>query len=119
MIYTECACSWYICVYVCMCVCVILAVIVGVICAFLVGLLCGVALMVAIPIAYIKCNGVTHRPSSLQNSPTGLTASPYSLPPSSSSQPTPLGPLYEDIELSTSTKDTVEFKHNVAYGYFK
>ena len=112
MIYTECACSWYICVYVCMCVCVFLAVIVGVVCAFLVGLLCGVALMVAIPIAYIKCNGVTHQRSSQLASPSSLKASP-------SSQPTPLGPLYEDIELSTSTKDTVEFKHNVAYGFFK
>ena len=69
-----------------------LAIVAGMFCTFLLGLLCGVGAV----IVYNKCSRKTH-----------------SLP----SQPLPLAPLYDDIELSTTTKHEVELDHNIAYGH--
>ena len=71
------------------------AVIFGV-CFFLLGLLCGAAAGVGAHIVYIKCSRKTHPPPS---------------------QSPPLAPLYDDIELPTTTKHEVELEHNVAYGH--
>ena len=71
---------------------VVLAVVAGVCCGFLLGLLCGVGAV----IVYIKCSRKTHPPPS---------------------QSPPLAPLYDDIELPTTTKHEVELEHNVAYGH--
>ena len=82
------------------CVCcvftVILAVVAGVCCTFVLGLLCGMAAGAGAVIAYIKCSRKTNPP---------LSQSP------------PLAPLYDDIELSTTTKHEVELEHNVAYAH--
>ena len=79
----------YICC-VCVCVCTVVpAVIAGVCCAFLPGLLCGMGGV----IVYIKCSRKTHHPTTSQS-------------------PTP-APLYDDIELPTTTKHDVELEHNV------
>ena len=74
-----------------MCI-VILAVVAAVCCGFLLGMLCGVSAV----IVYNRCYWKTHPPSS---------------------QPPPHAPLYDDIELSTSTKHGVELEHNVGYGH--
>ena len=66
---------------------VVLAVIAGVCCAFLLGLLCG---------AGGKCIRKTHPLTTSQSPPD---------------------PLYDDIELPTTTKHEVELEHNVAYGH--
>ena len=60
-------------------------------CAFLLGLLCGAGGV----IVYIKCSRKTPRTSQ-------------------SSHP---APLYDDIELPTTTKHEVEHEHSVAYGH--
>ena len=71
---------------------VILAVVAGVCCDFLLGLLCGVGAVNA----YNKCSRKTYPPPS---------------------QSPPLAPLYDDIELPTTTKHEVELEHNVAYAH--
>ena len=71
---------------------VVLGVVAGVCCAFLLGLLCGAGAV----FVYNKCSKKTHPPPS---------------------QPPPLAPLYDDIELPTTTKYEVELGHNVAYGH--
>ena len=71
---------------------VVLGVVAGVCCGFLLGLLCGAAAV----IVYIKFSRKTHPPPS------------HSPPPA---------PLYDDIELPTTTKHEVELGHNVAYGH--
>ena len=78
---------WCVCVFT-----VILAVVAGVCCAFLLGLLCGVGAV----IVYTKCSRKTHPPPS---------------------QSPPPAPLYDDIELSTTTKHEVELEHTVAYAH--
>ena len=80
---------WYLCT-------VVLGVVAGVCCGFLLGLLCGATAGVGAVIAYINCSRKTHPPSS------------HSPPPA---------PLYDDIELPTTTKHEVELEHNVAYAH--
>ena len=81
--------------YVPLCAVNLSAVISGV-CCLLLGLLCGVVAGVGAVIVYIKLSRKTHPPSS---------------------QSPPLAPLYDDIELPTTTKHEVELEHNVAYGH--
>ena len=87
MMYSAVRYIWY----VVLCAVNVPAVISGV-CCLLLGLLCGAGAV----IVYIKCSRKTHPPSS---------------------QSPPLAPLYDDIELPTTTKHEVELEHNVAYGH--
>ena len=91
MMYSAVRYIWY----VALCAVNVPAVISGV-CFFLLGLLCGVVAGVGAVIVYIKCSRKTHPPPS---------------------QSLPLAPLYDDIELPTTTKHEVELEHNVAYGH--
>ena len=92
MMYSTVRYIWY----VALCAVNVPVVISGVCCAFLLGLLCGAAAGVGAVIVYIKCSRKTHPPPS---------------------QSPPLAPLYDDIELPTTTKHEVELGHNVAYGH--
>ena len=87
MMYSAVRYIWY----VALCAVIVPTVISGV-CCLLLGLLCGVGSV----IVYNKCSRKTHPPPS---------------------QPPPLAPLYDDIELPTTTKYEVELGHNVAYGH--
>ena len=91
MLYSAVRYIWY----VALCAVIVPAVISGV-CCLLLGLLCGAAAGAGAVIVYNKCSRKTHPPPS---------------------QSPPLAPLYDDIELSTTTKHEVELGHNVAYGH--
>ena len=88
MMYSAVRYIWY----VALCAVNVPVVISGVCCGFLLGLLCGAGAV----IVYIKCSRKTLQPSS---------------------QSPPHAPLYDDIELPTTTKHEVELEHNVAYGH--
>ena len=87
MMYSAIRYIWY------MALCaVIVPAVISDVCCLLLGLLCGVGA----DIVYNKCSRKTHPPSS---------------------QSPPLAPLYDDIELPTTTKHEVELEHNVAYAH--